>query len=351
MKAAVLQAFNEPLVVRTDWPDPKCGARDAIVRVEANGICRSDWHAWVGDWEWIGLKPSLPRVMGHEFCGIVEEVGPDVTRFKRGDRVVCPFNVSCGRCGQCQTGHQNVCAEIQFPGFHYDGGYGRYVLVPRADVNMVLLPEAISFVDGASMGCRFMTSFHGVVDQAEVRAGEWVAVHGCGGIGLAAVHIAAALGAHVVAVDIDEQKLAKARELGARHGVNAAKDNPVAAIASVTEGGAHVAVDALGEAVTCRNAIMSLRTRGRHLQIGLTTKKERGEVPFPVDIIVAKELRIVGTLGMQTHRYAAMLGLVAAGRLHPGKLVSQTVPIERASDVLAGMSRYATLGVNVINAW
>jgi len=351
MKAAVIEELNKPMVVHTNWPDPQAGSRDAIIRVEANGICRSDWHIWVGDWAWIGLTLQLPKVIGHEFCGVVEEVGPQVTKFKKGDRVVCPFNFSCGACEQCLAGHQNVCPNVGPAGFMYSGGYGRLAHVPLADLNLVPLPESVPFVEAASMGCRFMTSFHGVVDQAQVQAGEWVAVHGCGGIGLAAVHIASALGANVVAVDINEEKLAMAKQMGAVHTVNATKDDAPTAVVQLTNGGAHVSIDALGEAVTCRNSILSLRTRGRHLQIGLTTKKEQGQVAFPVDMIVVRELQVIGTVGMQPQRYPAMLSMVESGKLKPGKMIGRTVPIELAGEVLASMTQYATIGATVVNQW
>jgi D-arabinose 1-dehydrogenase-like Zn-dependent alcohol dehydrogenase len=351
MKAAVIEALNAPMQVHTNWPEPQPGPRDALVRVEANGICRSDWHLWTGDWDWLGIGLSLPAVIGHEFCGVVEEVGPQVTRFKKGERVVAPFNFSCGMCDSCATGHQNVCRSVGFPGVPWSGGYGRLAHVPLADMNLVGLPESIPFVDAASMGCRFMTSFHGVVDQAQVQAGEWVAVHGCGGIGMAAIHVAAALGASVIAVDIDDKKLAMAKDLGAVHTVNATKDSAPAAIQQLTSGGAHVSIDALGEAVTCQNSIMSLRLRGRHLQIGLTSRKEQGQVALPIDVIVFNELRVIGTVGMQPHRYPSMLQMVAAGQLKPGKLIGRTVPIEQAGEVLASMTQYATLGATVVDRW
>jgi D-arabinose 1-dehydrogenase-like Zn-dependent alcohol dehydrogenase len=351
MKAAVIEELNSPMVVHANWPDPQPGPQDALIRVEANGICRSDWHVWVGDWTWIGMQLQLPKVIGHEFCGVVEEVGPQVAKFKKGDRVVCPFNFGCGACEQCLAGHQNVCPNVGPAGFAYSGGYGRLAHVPLADLNLVPLPESVPFVEAASMGCRFMTSFHGVVDQAQVQAGEWVAVHGCGGIGLGAVHIAAALGANVIAVDINDEKLAMAERMGAVHTVNAARDDAPTAVAQLTGGGAHVSVDALGEAVTCRNSIMSLRTRGRHLQIGLTTKKEQGQVALPIDILVVRELRVIGTVGMQPQRYPAMLRMVESGKLRPGKMIGRTVPIELAGEVLASMTQYATVGATVVNQW
>src|SRR5262252_6379394 len=244
MRAAVLEALNRPFVVR-DVPTPPVLPNGVLLRVEANGICRSDWHIWKGDWSWVGIVPQLPAVIGHEFCGVIEEVGADVTRWRKGDRVIVPFSGGEGTCEWCRTGHHNMCDTPIIPGLVYGGGFGRYSSVPYADVNLVRLPESVGFVEAAGMGCRYMTSFHGIVDQARVSAGEWVAVHGCGGVGLSAVQIASALGANVVAVDVSDDKLAVAKELGAVATVNAATTDPVGAIVDVSKGGAHVSVDAL----------------------------------------------------------------------------------------------------------
>lgn len=350
MKAAVMEGVRQPLVVR-DMPDPTPAKNGVVVRVEANGICRSDWHLWTGDWTWVGIAVPFPHVPGHEFCGVVEAIGDDVTRWKKGDRVLVPFSQGEGTCEWCRTGHHNICDTFLTPGFAYWGGFGRYVAVPYADVNLVSLPESVDFVDAASMGCRFMTSFHGVVDRAQVRAGEWVAVHGCGGIGLSAVQIATALGANVIAVDIDDKKLAFAKELGAVTAINAAKDEPVAAILELTQGGAHVSIDALGVAATCRNSILCTRKRARHLQIGLTSSAEKGEISVPIDLIVLKELTICGSLGMQAPRFGAMLQMVESKKLAPGKLVSERIALEKASGVLESMDRFATVGVTVIDRY
>ena len=165
------------------------------------------------------------------------------------------------------------------------------------------------------------------------------------------MHIASALGANVIAIDINDKKLMMAKELGATYTVDASKVDAPAAVADLTAGGAHVSVDALGEAVTCRNSLLSLRKRGRHVQIGLTTRKEKGEVLLPIDLLVALELTIVGTIGMQPPRYPLMLRMVETGQLAPGKLVRRTIAVEQASDVLAAMTQYNTLGVTVINQW
>jgi D-arabinose 1-dehydrogenase-like Zn-dependent alcohol dehydrogenase len=350
MRAAVMEGIRKPLVVR-DMPDPSPAPNGAVVRVEANGICRTDWHLWVGDWSWFGIQLPMPHVLGHEFCGVVEAVGRDVTRVKVGDRVLVPFSQGDGTCEWCRGGHHNVCDTLLTPGVVYWGGYGRYVAVPFADVNLVPLPEAVGFVDAASMGCRFMTAFHGLVDQAGVRAGEWVAVHGCGGVGLSAVQIGSALGARVIAVDVSPDKLAMAKTLGAVATVDASKDDAGKAIMQLTGGGAHVAVDALGIAATCQGAVMSLRKRGRHLQIGLTSSAEQGMIALPIDLIVLKEITLVGSLGMQAPRYGAMLGMVETGRLAPGKLVQQRIKLEQAGEVLASMDKYGTVGVTVIDRY
>jgi len=347
MRAAVMEAVRAPLVVR-DMPDPDCPAHGAVVRVEANGVCRSDWHAWTGDWGWIGLELDFPFVLGHEFCGVVEAVGAEVRGFAAGDRVVVPFSQGEGTCEFCRVGMQNVCVDGFSPGFSYWGGFGRLVAVPHADVNLVTLPEAIDFVDGAALGCRYMTSFHGLYDQARVQAGEWVAIHGCGGIGLAAVQIATALGANVIAIDIDAGKLDRAKAEGAVATVHAGNADPAEAVKEITKGGAQVAVDALGLAVTCQNAVRSLRRRGRHLQIGMTSGAEKGEIAFPIDVIVESELTIVGTSGMPAPRYATMLAMIEAGRLSPGSLVSQRLSLAEAGAVLASMDDFATVGIPVI---
>ena len=348
MKAAVVEELRKPLVVR-DMPDPKCAPDGAVVRTGAEGVCRSDWHMWMGDWAWVGLTIPTPFIMGHEFCGTVEEAGKEVKNFKRGDRVVIPFSQGDGTCDYCRDGFSNICANGTTPGVTYGGGYGAYVGVPRADQNMVRLADKIDFVEAASMGCRFMTSFHGVVDQAQVRPGEWVVVYGCGGIGLSAVQISSAMGANVIAVDLDGRKLELAKSVGAMHIVNGKTGDPTAEVVDITKGGAHVSVDALGIAATCRNSINSLRKRGRHVQIGLTSAAEKGEVGLPIDKMVMMEIEFKGSLGMQASHYPAMLRMVEAGRLSPKKMVTQTIKLEEASGVIAQMSNFENLGVSVID--
>jgi alcohol dehydrogenase len=193
-----------------------------------------------------------------------------------------------------------------------------------------------------------MTAFHGVIDQGKLQAGQWLAVYGCGGVGLSAIMIGAALGAQVIAVDIDTTKLELARHLGASTTVHSHNDDPVQSIKDVTKGGAHVSVDALGSKVTSQQSIRSLRKRGRHVQIGLTLADD-ALVDIPMYAVIAKELTILGSHGMQAHRYPDMLEMIAQGKLKPKALIGKTVSLEDAGNELTGMGKFSQHGVTIIN--
>jgi D-arabinose 1-dehydrogenase-like Zn-dependent alcohol dehydrogenase len=229
------------------------------------------------------------------------------------------------------------------------GGYARYAVLHHADFNYAPLPDKIDFIEASSMGCRYVTAFHGILDQGQVKADESVVVYGCGGVGLSAVQIATAMGARVIAVDLDDRKLELAKQAGAADVINGSKTDPVKAVMQLTHGGADVSVDALGIAATCRNAVFSLRKRGRHVQIGLTTQGEKGEVALPIDQIVFKEIQFTGSLAIQSFRYPAMLDMVDRGLLAPKKLVTETIPIENAFGVIGQMSKFENVGISVIN--
>ncbi|MBT8397787.1 MAG: alcohol dehydrogenase catalytic domain-containing protein [Gemmatimonadetes bacterium] len=347
MKAAVVEVFKEPLKIWNDWPDPEVGPDDVLVKVMANGICRSDWHLWQGHWDWMGFSPPLPAVLGHESAGVVEEVGSNIQRFKKGDRVVFPFGQACGHCETCAQGDQHVCGNLSMSMFRGAGGFGEYTIVTQGDVNLVTLPEGISFVEGASLGCRFMTAFHGITAQGKVEPGEWVAVFGCGGVGLAAVDIASAMGANVIAVSRGQEKLDKAIELGAVHAVQAG-ENTHEEIQEYTGGGVHVSAECLGTAATWMPSILSMRTGGRLVRMGMTGAEERGILPVPVDLMVGKELTIVGSMGMQARCYPEMLRMVESGKISPSSLVTQEVSLEGVNGVFEEMTNFNTLGYSVV---
>lgn len=346
MRALVYEEFGELPVVRT-VADPAPQPHGAVVRVEASGLCRSDWHAWQGH----DPSVALPHVPGHELAGVVAAVGAEVTRWAAGDRVTVPFVCACGRCEQCAAGEHQVCSAQTQPGFTHWGSFAECVALGHADVNLVRLPEDLSAVTAASLGCRFATAFRAVTGQGRVRAGEWLAVHGCGGVGLSAVMVGVAVGARVVAVDVSPAALVLARELGAEAVVDARSlpdvGDVATAVAEVTGGGAHVSLDAAGTASTCVSSVRSLRIRGRHVQVGLLSPPASSPA-LPMDLVIARELQIVGSHGMAAHAYAPLLALVSAGRLDPARLVTRRIGLDEAGAALAGMGADGRTGITVV---
>lgn len=343
MKAVLFEKFGEaPKVVTVGDPTPDPDG--VVIKVEATGVCRSDWHGWMGHDDDI----DLPHVPGHELAGVIAAVGRDVRNWTPGDRVTVPFISACGSCAECHAGHQQVCLNQEQPGFTHWGSFAEYVGIHNADLNVVALPDSMDFATAASLGCRFATSFRAVVDQGKACAGQWVAVHGCGGVGLSAVMIASALGCNVIAIDLDEDKLTLARTLGAVAVINGrtTADVPEAVI-ELTRGGAHVSLDALGHQVTCHNSIMCLRPRGKHIQVGLMLG-EHAAPNIPMPRIVGKELEILGSHGMQAYRYDAMLDMIATGKLDPSRLVGDRISLEDAPEALMNMDRFQSVGATVI---
>ena len=332
MRALFFDAFGGPLRVER-VPDPEPAPRGVVVQVAASGICRSDWHAWQGH----DPDVALPHVPGHELAGTVAAVGTDVSGATVGDRVTVPFVNACGRCLQCAAGEHQVCARQTQPGFTHWGSLAEYVALDAADVNLVAVPDALELTTAAALGCRYATAFRAVTRVGRVTAGEWVAVHGCGGVGLSAVQIAAAGGARVVAVDVAPGALELARALGAEHVVDGHGDVP-GAVVELTGGGAHVSLDALGAPVTCANSVRCLRPRGRHVQVGLLPPAQ-GRAEVPMERVIALELEVLGSHGMAAHAYPELLGLIAAGRLDPAPLITRELSLDEAAGALAEVGR------------
>jgi alcohol dehydrogenase len=291
----------------------------------------------------------IPHVPGHELAGVIEATGKDINLWNVGDRVTLPFVCGCGTCPQCASGNHQVC-DYQFqPGFTHWGSFAEYVAIDYADSNLVRLPDEIDFVTAASLGCRFVTSFRAIVEQGKVSAGQWVAVHGCGGVGLSAIMIANALGANVIGVDINDEKLEFAESMGAIATVNATKTKEVVQnIMDLTEGGAHVSIDALGSTVTCFNSIANLRKRGKHIQVGLMVADHKHPA-LPMDKVIAHELEILGSHGMQAHKYPALLSMIQAGKLSPEKLIQKRISLEESLDELVKMDNFSGTGITVID--
>jgi len=312
----------------------------------ATGICRSDWHGWMGHDATIATFPHVP---GHEIAGVVEACGSNISSWAPGDRVTLPFVCGCGSCSQCLSGNQQVCDHQFQPGFTHWGSFAEYVCVHYAESNLVKLPEEIDFVAAASLGCRIITSWRAVVEQGRVAKGDWVAVHGCGGVGLSAVMIASAMGARVIAIDINQQSLSIAKDCGAEVLIDASGGLNVAEAArEASGGGVQLSLDALGSLETCLQSIHCLAKRGRHVQIGLMVE-DQGRAAVPMDLVIANELEILGSHGMQAHRYGPMLEMIVSGRLNPGMLVERTVDLEAAVGLLVTMDQNKAAGISVIN--
>ena len=343
----VYDAYGARPEVR-EVPAPSCPPDGVLVRVEATGVCRSDWHAWQGH-----DPVPLPMVPGHEFAGTVAEVGaevgagigagvgagvgPEGDGWSVGERVTAPFVLGCGRCAYCRAGDQQVCPDQQQPGFTYPGSWAELVAVPSAAANLVRLPDGVDPVAAASLGCRFATSYRALRTHGQVGPGQDVVVHGCGGAGLAAVMIARALGARVLAVDVGAEARRRARELGAAEVLDPAEVPDVAArVHELTDGGAHVSVDAVGDPAVASASVACLRRRGRHVQVGLLLGDD-ARAGLPMDLVVAHELQVLGSHGMPAGDYPGMLALIAAGTLDPARLVGAVVDLDGAAGALQAM--------------
>ncbi|WP_407345726.1 zinc-dependent alcohol dehydrogenase family protein [Pengzhenrongella phosphoraccumulans] len=337
MRAVVFEQFGGPLAVR-EVPVPACPADGVVVRVAATGVCRSDWHGWQGHDDGI----TLPHVPGHELAGTIAAVGPAVRDWRVGDAVTVPFVCACGTCTACLAGEGQVCERQTQPGFTHAGSFAELVALDHADVNLVRLPDGMSPVTAAALGCRFATAYRAVAVHARPRAGDWVAVHGCGGVGLSAVMIAVADGARVVALDVSPAARAAAAGCGAEVTLDpgacgtGSADDVATAIRAATGGGAHASLDALGTLATALASVLGLRRRGRHVQIGLLLGAH-ARPPLPMDRVVGWELELYGSHGMAAHEYPAMLARIASGELRPDRLVGRVIGLDDAPAALAAM--------------
>lgn len=340
MRAAVLREYNAPLSIE-DVADPACPEDGVVLRVDACGVCRSDWHGWVG--EHPRVKPG--QIQGHEYCGEVVAAGPRAT-YRVGDQVVAPFILACGTCPSCQSGAQNTCPNQRLPGFVEPGAFAQYVAVPF-DHNLSRLPESLSPTVAAGLGCRVTTAWHGLTGRAGLRTGEWLAVHGTGGVGLSALILGQALGARVICVDVVPEKLAHAKSLGAEHVVDARDGDVGARIKELTGGGTHVSVEALGIEATVNGSIECLRPLGRHVQLGLPTG-HTARMNVNMNAVYMGNLAIFASRGMPSWRYPSLLDLITRGVVDMSPLIARTVALSDASGELAAFNGPTAPGVAVI---
>lgn len=300
-------------------PVPKYGHGEVLVRIKAAGICHSDAHYRAG----VSPAGPLPITLGHEIAGVVEAVGPGVTRVKPGDRVCLHYLVTCGQCHHCNRGQEQFCVHGRMLGKHRDGGYAEYIAVPERGV--VALPDEIPFEHAAIMMCSSATSFH-ALRKGRLQAGETVAVFGAGGLGMSAIQLARGLGAlEVYAVDINPAKLALAERFGAVP-VNAAQTDPVAEIWRLTGGrGVDVALELIGLPLTMRQAVQVLGIQGRAVLAGIADR------PFEVDSyreLLGNEGEIIGCSDHLLQEFPLLIEFARRRVLDLSHVVARIVPLE-----------------------
>lgn len=339
VRAAVYESFNGPISI-VDVDDPVPGPGEVVVEVLVAGLCRSDLHGWHG------TDPDIvcPHVGGHEFVGRVVALGSGIDHVEVGDRVVAPFVCGCGECDPCRAGDRQVCRRQQQPGFTMWGAFAEYCRIPYAAHNAVHVPDRIDDVAAALVGCRVSTAYRGVAERGRIAAGETLCVHGCGGVGLAAVAIGAALGARVIAVDISPGALELAARLGAADTVDASGGDVWEAVQAL--GGAHVSVDCLGGAAVASASIRSLRPLGRHVQIGLFPS---AAAELPISLVVRDELELLGVHGQAASRFGPIFDLIGSGRLDLGSLVTARLALDDVTDALPAMGGSSRPGVAVVD--
>jgi alcohol dehydrogenase len=340
MRAAVYERFEGPISV-IEVADPTPLPDEAVVQVTAVGLCRSDYHGWHG------TDPDIvcPHVGGHEFVGRVVAIGSAVRRVAVGDRIMVPFVCGCGECEPCRLGQHQVCRRQEQPGFTRWGAFAQYTTIPYADVNAVHVPEAVSDEAAALVGCRVSTAYRGVVEQGRLAAGEVLVVHGCGGVGLAAIAFGRVIGAQIVAVDVSRDALALAQQSGADLLLDATTVDSVDDAIHEMVGGGHVSVECLGHAVTAANSVRCLRPLGRHVQIGLFPS---ANADFPISRVIRDELEVLGVHGLSASRVPQVLDLVASGQFDPTAVVTQRLGIDDIPEALPAMGRFASSGVSLV---
>ncbi len=359
MPAAVLVEFGKVEV--REVPVPQVGAGEALVEVEACGVCRSDWHLWRGDpslvmyMEWSGGK--LPIIMGHEVVGTVVAVGNGVNGVQEGDKVVVPAS-STGdsrNCLFCRNGLSNICEHLWIPGFGTDGGYARYMRVPAGSVaDLVKVPGALQDKSSwlAITGCGMGTAFNAVVDKAQVQPGEKVVVTGVGGVGLSAVAIAAQAGAQVIAVDVNSEALERAKNLGAAGTVQAEREDPQLTdkIVEAAGGPVDVAIDTTGNPQVGVGALLAVRPGGRMVLSGLMVKGAE-TLPLPADAVVAREVTLRGALMLAAQRYVTLFGMLSRGDVNLDPVIYREISVHQVQEAFQAMSEFENAGRFVVTSF
>ncbi len=327
MRAAVFYEAHAPLVVE-EWPDPVPGEGEILVRVAACGLCHTDLH-YIDHGVPTAKRP--PLILGHEATGVVAQVGPGVSGIQEGAHALLPAVLPCGTCSACRTGRENICLNMRMFGNDVDGAYAEYVKAPAKDV--FILPDEIPLVEGCIIADATTTPYHAVKNRAEVRPGDSVVVYGCGGVGLNVVQFARLAGGIVIAVDIAEEKLERARQLGAAATINPQQEQAgvAKAVRKLTGGaGADIAIEAIGNPATMKDAFSTLRPGGRLVVVGYSDQ----EVTLNAGRIMYREMEIRGSLGCRPVDYPRVIELARSGRIEVSSLVTARFPL---AEINAGL--------------
>jgi propanol-preferring alcohol dehydrogenase len=323
MKAAVFHGPNQPLSIE-EVPTPTPKPHELRVKVAGCGVCHTDLH-YIDHGVPTFKKP--PLILGHEPSGIVDAVGEAVTDFKEGDRVLLSAVLTCGVCPNCRAGRENICDTMIMLGNNIDGAYAEYVIAPAKD--SFHLPQEVPLEEGSIIADAISTPYHAVVRRGEVRPGDNVVVYGCGGVGINAVQVAAAVGASVIAIDIIPEKLEWAKKLGATATINPNQVERVdKEVRKMTGGGADVALEVIGNPQTMQAAFSTLRKGGRLVIVGYTNKP----VELPAPKIMYFEMEVIGSLGCRPVDYPKIIELARMGKIKVAELVTGRFPLEKIND-------------------
>jgi len=329
MKAAVFYGAGQPLKIE-DVATPKPAAGEVLVKVAACGLCRTDLHYLHGTPTF--KKP--PIILGHEISGTVEAAAPDVTSFRNGSKIIIPPVFGCGRCFFCRTGRPTLCTSQIMVGNHRDGGFAEYICVPASE--LFIAPENVPLPEASIISDAISTPYHAVVNRAEVRPGDSVAVFGAGGVGLSTIQMAAAVGGRVIAVDVFDEKLETARKFGAVEVVNGKKEQDVAkAIRKMTNGGVDVALEVIGNPVTIQQAFNSVRWGGRVVVVGYSSK----EITIDAARLMFREIEVMGSLGCGPQDYPKVIEMVRLGKIRVKEMVTHRFPLEKINDGFAQLDK------------
>lgn len=323
MKAAIFYGPNQKLRIE-EVLEPVPSDNEVVVKIEACGLCHTDLH-YIDHGVPTFKKP--PLILGHEPAGIVSKVGRNVKNLKEGDRVLIPAVFSCGSCRACRTGRENICDTMVMLGNNIDGAYAEYVAVPAKD--LAIVPEDISLIEIAVVADAVSTPFHAVVNRAKVKAGDVISVFGCGGVGINIVQIASIVGARVIAVDIVDSKLEKAKKLGAAITLNANNfDNIAKEIRKLTDGGVDIAFEAIGNPKTLQYAFDTLRKGGTLCVVGYCSQK----LEWSFTKVMYYEMQIIGSLGCRPVDYPKIINLVKEDKLNIKELISAKFPLDKINE-------------------